>query len=148
MYFYLFMPLLSFSTFPSFLFSLSLSLSMPPLSSKQVGMEALRARSVRLTGYLEQLITSELSGVIRIFSPSEPSRRGCQLSLSFFALDRLPGLDMDSIVQQLAQRGVVCDARKPNVMRVAPTPLYNTFEDIFLFVSALKEVLGLTANRR
>ena len=109
-----------------------------------MGIESLRKKSIRLTGYLEQLLISELSELVAIFTPKDPNQRGCQLSITI-ALDRLDkalGIEsVDDIVVKLKEKGVICDARKPDVMRVAPAPLYNSFEDVFLFVSALKSVL-------
>jgi len=99
------------------------------------GMDRLRAKSLMLTAYLEQLLTSELSSEVTIFTPTDPARRGCQLSLSF-------SQNLDSVFEKIQAKGVICDVRKPNVMRVAPTPLYNSFSDVYEFVSILKESLG------
>eukprot|EP01038_Epipyxis_sp_PR26KG_P005695 gene5695-7861_t len=102
------------------------------------GMEKLREKSIQLTGYLESLIRSELSSKIEIFTPSDPNQRGCQLSLSF--IDLTEGIE--EIVEKLKSKGVICDSRKPNVMRVAPTPLYNTFTDVYRFVAIMKDILS------
>jgi len=127
----------------------------------QAGMEALRKKSLLLTGYLEQLLQSELADEVHIFTPSDPEARGCQLSLSFRAC--MPSSlemgsaaagsdssaaaagqkDIDSILTALQSEGVMCDARKPNVIRIAPTPLYNSFRDVYDFVSILKTILLL-----
>ena len=62
--------------------------------------------------------------------------------VNIFPADDMGAEELDRIISQLKEKGgVICDARKPNVIRVAPTPLYNSFEDIFLFVQALKSVL-------
>ena len=98
------------------------------------GMDKLRAKSLHLTGYLEQLILSHLKDEVTIFTPTDPNRRGCQLSLSF----KNP---IDKVHEEMSSRGFICDVRKPNVMRVAPTPLYNSFRDVYEFVKDLKEVL-------
>lgn len=99
-------------------------------------MEVLRARSEVLTGYLEHLLLTEIpAGEVTIFTPREPAQRGCQLSLSFRQ-------DLDAVFSQLQAAGIVCDVRKPNVMRVAPAPLYNSAEDVRQFVAALKTALS------
>lgn len=100
----------------------------------------LRKKSIDLTGYLEHLLqsnpfylppsqfppsqaTDRLS--FTIITPSEPSRRGCQLSLLFS-----PESSMQPIFDRLRNRGILGDERKPGVIRFGPTPLYNTFEDV------------------
>lgn len=83
----------------------------------------------------------ELHEEVEIFTPREVSRRGCQLSLAFRAFPSTQLLDIDLVVKELKKNGIICDARKPNVMRVAPTPLYNSFEDVYRFVQVLKHVL-------
>lgn len=98
------------------------------------GMEPLRAKSLLLTGYLEYLLRQELDSHAKIFTPSDPEQRGCQLSLSF-------NIDLDEVLKRLGAMGVMCDIRRPSCMRVAPTPLYNSFSDIYEFVKALKSVL-------
>eukprot|EP01039_Chlorochromonas_danica_P000153 gene154-162_t len=102
----------------------------------------LREKSILLTAYLEVLLMKELHEEVEIFTPREVSRRGCQLSLAFrpFAPNQLL-VDIDLVVKELKKNGIICDARKPNVMRVAPTPLYNSFEDVYRFVQVLKQVL-------
>lgn len=99
-------------------------------------MEQLRAKSVKLTGYLETLLRSELADDVTIFTPSDPAQRGCQLSICFTKCS-----DVESINKRLKTKGVIVDTRKPNVMRVAPAPLYNSFEDVWRFVHLLKETL-------
>jgi kynureninase len=93
-------------------------------------MQRLREKSIQLTGYLEFLLINDVPA-IKIFTPSDPSRRGCQLSLSCDG-------DLDKLLDHLKRHGVVCDSRKPNVIRIAPCPLYNTFTDVYDFVSILK----------
>ena len=116
-------------------------------------MESLRSKSVRLTAYLEQLLLAELPDMVTIFTPSDPNQRGCQLSLTVRLSSPTKadgqgieggdgGVELDRVITQLKEiGGVICDARKPNVIRVAPAPLYNSFEDIYLFVLALKSIL-------
>ncbi|MEK6676297.1 MAG: kynureninase [Planctomycetota bacterium] len=96
----------------------------------QAGMEALREKSVRLTGYLEFLIDRLGPSRFEIITPREPSARGCQLSM--LVHDRPKELHSALLAQ-----GVVCDFREPNVIRVAPTPLYNTFHEGWTFAEVL-----------
>ncbi|MFC6996855.1 kynureninase [Rufibacter roseus] len=94
----------------------------------EAGMEALRAKSEGLTGYLEFLINSlnQPKEDLEIITPSEPSARGCQLSL-------LVNRNGRQLFETLMANGFILDWREPNVIRVAPTPLYNTFEDVYRF---------------
>ncbi|GAA4350958.1 kynureninase [Hymenobacter saemangeumensis] len=89
------------------------------------GMTALRRKSEQLTGYLEYLI--EQLGLPRtrleIITPADPAQRGCQLSLLVHERGR-------ELFDFLAARGIIADWREPNVIRLAPVPLYNTFEDV------------------
>jgi len=97
-------------------------------------MPALRRKSELLTAYLEYLIND--IGVsednLEIITPADPAQRGCQLSLLVHQNGR-------SVFDKLTQAGVILDWREPNVIRVAPTPLYNTFEDVFCFAEILKK---------
>ncbi|MBL8747332.1 MAG: kynureninase, partial [Phycisphaerae bacterium] len=91
----------------------------------EVGMDALRQKSLRLTAFLERIIleASEASGGrFRVITPSEPDRRGCQLSIEVAG-------DAEGMLRALHAGGAVCDFRRPNVIRVAPTPMYNSFRD-------------------
>lgn len=102
-----------------------------------VGMPALRQKSLRLTGLLEMLLKHELKeGSFTQITPTDPTQRGCQLSI----LMKTDG-DIKDINSEMADRGIICDVRQPDVMRVAPTPMYNRFMDVWNFVHALKEVL-------
>ncbi|KAI0720958.1 kynureninase [Cerioporus squamosus] len=118
------------------------------------GMQALRARSERLTGYLEALLRRsrfyaapgeafdkpQRDAVrVTIISPENVGERGAQLSLVFLPTGR--GV-MPRVLKGLEARGVVGDSRKPDVIRLAPAPLYNTFEDVERAVSVLDEVLA------
>lgn len=93
---------------------------------EQAGMKALRKKSELLTGYLEFLLNNKISENIKIITPSEKSDRGCQLSLRI----NKGGKDL---YDKLMKNGVVCDWREPDVIRVAPVPLYNSFEDVWKF---------------
>ena len=92
----------------------------------QAGMEALRAKSLQLTAFLERVLDEADKGrnMYRIITPRDPAARGCQLSL--LTDDRGKAL-----FDYLAEHGVVADWREPNVIRFAPTPLYNSFEDVW-----------------
>jgi kynureninase len=97
---------------------------------EEAGMDALRAKSERLTGYLEFLLATEGKEKVRIGTPSQPPRRGCQLSLEIDG-------DARGVQRELAARGIVCDFREPNVVRAAPVPLYNTFHDVWTLARVL-----------
>lgn len=97
-------------------------------------MPRLREKSVMLTAYLETLIDRELPGRVHILTPRDPAQRGCALSLVFKD-------DVEKVHKGISARGVICDLRKPDVMRIAPVPLYNTFRDVRDFVVLLKEEL-------
>ena len=114
-------------------------LSMTPLVAAlgvfdDVGMPAIRARSVRLTAYLEQLLVGEPGEAsLRVVTPSDPEARGCQLSVSVAGV-------LPEIAQSLrARHGVVCDVRPPDVVRLAPAPLFCTFHDCWRAARALRE---------
>ena len=96
----------------------------------RVGMSALREKSVKLTSYLEYLIDTLLAGSVSIITPTTSRDRGAQLSLVFSG-------DAEEIHRSISKEGVICDLRKPSVMRIAPTPLYNSFTDVLDFVNLL-----------
>jgi kynureninase len=105
----------------------------------EVGMPALRKKSIELTAYLEYVLgeVRKNTGVqLEIITPSKPEERGAQLSVI------VPGAQK-SLVARLWDKGVVVDWREPNVIRMAPTPMYNSFEDVFsfgeVFTALLKE---------
>ena len=98
------------------------------------GMRALRVKSENLTGYLEMLLNSIRNDRISVVTPTDPKQRGCQLSI------RVADADKD-LFNALTERGVIADWRGPDVIRVAPAPLYNSFSDVFRFVEILKECL-------
>jgi len=102
----------------------------------KVGMEALRAKSLKLTAFMESVV-NELSGsegIFEIITPAEPANRGCQLSIFCHKNGK-------ALFDALTAEGVIADWREPNVIRVAPVPLYNTFEDVYHFGRILKEAL-------
>ncbi len=96
----------------------------------KAGMKSLREKSEKLTGYMEYLIEQKGGNIIEIITPKDINQRGCQLSL------RTKG-EGKKLHQKLLDRGVVCDWREPDVIRVAPVPLYNTFSDVYNFVEIL-----------
>jgi kynureninase len=115
-------------------------LALAPLSAslaifEQVGMEALRRKSEGLTGYLDRLLRRLPAGQLEILTPREPSERGCQLSIRVRR-------NAAEIVGALTMAGVVADVREPDVVRVAPVPLYNTFHEVWRFARLLRACLG------
>ncbi|MGH8399511.1 MAG: kynureninase [Gammaproteobacteria bacterium] len=101
-----------------------------------IGMPALREKSLQLTGYLDFLLRERLRDQVDIITSADPAERGCQLSLRVHA-------DRDrarSIYETLEQRGVTCDWREPDVIRLAPVPLYNRYADVYNFVEILSEL--------
>jgi len=98
-------------------------------------MKLLRQKSEKLTSYLESLIKSKLGGYIEIITPASPQYRGCQLSLRMLK-------PINDITKILHKQGVISDWREPNVIRVAPVPLYNSFEDCNNFVQILNNILN------
>jgi len=107
---------------------------------QKAGMAALRQKSVEMTAYLEELIQSELRDSLEIITPSDPERRGCQLSLRVLA-GREAGR---ALFEQLEKAGTIPDWREPDVIRVAPVPMYNRFEDCWQFVNQVKGFLAIT----
>ena len=98
------------------------------------GMEALRGKSRLLTGYMAFLMDSLGEARVRIITPGNPDERGCQLSLVVSEKGR-------QVYDALSAAGVVCDWREPDVIRVAPVPLYNTFEEIYRFYEILRALV-------
>lgn len=92
----------------------------------QAGMPALRHKSLALTAYLESLVRRLAGEELAIVTPGEPERRGCQLSVRVKA-----GAQRGrQVFQSLAARGLIGDWREPDIIRLAPVPLYNGFEDV------------------
>jgi kynureninase len=96
-------------------------------------MEEIRKKSLSITGYLEHLLLacppngSPEDNPFTLITPSNPAERGAQLSLRL-----KPGL-LDKVLHHLEENGVVIDERKPDVIRVAPAPLYNTYTEVWQF---------------
>jgi kynureninase len=102
---------------------------------EEAGMERLREKSIILTGYFEFLIHAIGNDKVSIITPADPDERGCQLSL---VINDQKG---KKVFDDLSSQGIVVDWREPDVIRAAPVPLYNTFEDIYTFCSYLKNAL-------
>ena len=103
---------------------------------EEAGMSVLREKSLKLTGYLEYLLSEIRDERISVITPSNPPERGCQLSIRVRAADK-------SLFEAISSRGVIADWREPDVIRVAPVPLYNSFSDVFHFAEILKACLIL-----
>ncbi|MCB0326830.1 MAG: kynureninase [Bdellovibrionales bacterium] len=99
----------------------------------EVDLGQLREKSVRLTRFLEEGLIGHCKKSIKILTPNDSNRRGAQLSLCF------PD-EGKEMFDSLQQHDVVCDWREPNVIRVAPTPLYTRYEDVFRFVEILNKI--------
>jgi len=103
----------------------------------QAGMKRLRKKSMMLTGYLEYLL-KEVDASERyytIITPADPASRGCQLSV-------LMKRNGKSVYRKLLAAGVMADWREPDVIRLAPVPLYNSFEDVFRFAKIFRQILA------
>lgn len=100
----------------------------------EAGFENLRKKSMELTGYLEFLMDEMKNDSVRVITPRNPEERGCQLSIQVKNADR-------RLHDKLTATGVISDWREPDVIRIAPTPLYNSFEDVFRFAQKLKSIL-------
>lgn len=99
----------------------------------EVGMDQLAEKSMYLTAYTEFLLKQITNVKFEIITPSDPLQRGCQLSLLFKSKGK-------EVFEALQKNGVIADWREPNVIRIAPTPLYNSFEDVYTFYEILKGV--------
>jgi kynureninase len=115
-------------------------LSMAPLRAslaifEETGMDALRQKSIKLTSYLQFLLESEPDEQSKkqytVITPRQADQRGCQLSI-------LVREHPKELFAKLEAAGVKCDFREPNVIRAAPTPLYNTFHEVWRFADILR----------
>lgn len=118
-------------------------LSLAPLAASlalfdRAGVDALRAKSERLTAYLEYLLVARLGERVRILTPREREARGCQLSLRL----EVPRETAARVPARLREAGAVVDWREPAILRMAPAPLYNRFRDVYDAVDALAEALA------
>jgi kynureninase len=101
----------------------------------EVGMEALQAKARNLTAYLEYLLNDIQSELIEIITPTNKNERGSQLSIRVIHSNK-------TLFKEIKKKGVIADWREPDVIRVAPVPLYNSYTDVFRFVEILKEALN------
>jgi len=121
---------------PPILSTAPLRASLPLFAS--AGMSALRAKSQRLTAYLEQLLKQRSGEHLKLVTPAEPAQRGCQLSVRL-----LDGAQRGrQVFQALSRRGVIADWREPDIIRLAPVPLYNSYEDVLRGAWHLSEILS------
>jgi kynureninase len=104
----------------------------------EVGMEALRRKSERLTGYLEYTIdalANEFADAnISIITPRDPAQRGCQISINVAGRQR-------ELFDDMLKASVIGDFREPSVIRLAPVPLYNSFLDVYRFGQRMRRLL-------
>ena len=98
------------------------------------GIAPLREKSLKLTAYFQQRLEQTLGDRVNIITPADADQRGCQLSFE------LVGGEGREVQDKLESRGMMTDWREPNVIRAAPVPLYNSFEDVYRFVDALNEL--------
>ena len=109
----------------------------------EVGMKALREKSEKLTGYLEYTVDSLASefpdALISVITPREPEQRGSQISINIAGRER-------KLFDDMIAEGVIADFREPCVIRIAPMPLYNSFQDVFTFGSVMRKLLGQGAR--
>ena len=102
------------------------------------GLAVLRQKSEQQISYLDYLLDTVLAGRVESITPRAMEERGCQFAINVTA----PGADGRAVFEQLEAADVICDWRKPNVIRVAPVPLYNSFADIHRFVTVLDGILS------
>lgn len=121
-------------------------LSNPPILSmaairasldifNEVGMDKLIEKSKTLTGYFEFLLHQLGEKTIKIITPNNPNQRGCQLSIQVKNANK-------SLHHKLTDAGVISDWREPDVIRCAPVPLYNSYQDVYLLVERLKAIIN------
>ncbi len=107
---------------------------------EEAGMDRLHAKRKKLSGYLHYILNGINSGqtekIIEIITPPEERERGCQ-PVSILMLQK-----GKEVFSELTRQGVVADWREPNVIRVAPVPLYNTFEDVWKFGEIVREAIS------
>jgi kynureninase len=102
---------------------------------ERAGLDRLRSKSIALTGYLQSEIEAGLGDLVELVTPRDPEARGCQLSIR---LRRAPDAARRCF-ERLTAAGVVGDWREPDVLRLAPSPLYNSFRDVAFAAAALTE---------
>ena len=105
----------------------------------EVGMQALREKSEKLTGYLEytiDLLAEEFPDAsISMITPRNVHQRGSQLSMNVAGRER-------QLFDDMIAEGVIADFREPCIIRIAPVPLYNSFQDVFTFGKVMRKLLA------
>lgn len=111
---------------------------------QQAGIKNLRRKSALLTGFMEYLLKQiDTDGkYFSIITPSNPKDRGCQLSIRMKQDACLPDRQGRKVFDKIMKAGVLTDWREPDVIRVAPVPLYNTFVEVFRFSEIFKKALA------
>lgn len=104
----------------------------------QAGLTALREKSIRMTGFLAGHLRDAQAQQVEILTPDSVAQRGCQLSLRL----RHGAQRARAVFDRLTRMDVICDWREPDVIRIAPVPLYNSYEDCALFVDRLGEAIA------
>lgn len=104
----------------------------------EAGMNNLRNKALRLTAYLEYLLQQIPGDKINIITPSNPLERGCQLSIQVKDADK-------RLFDAITAAGVIADWREPDVIRVAPVPLYNSYADCYHFTQILEQQIAAIA---
>jgi kynureninase len=116
--------------------------SLAPLLSslelfQRAGLAKLRKKSMQLTQYLQMQLAAELGERVEMLTPADPEARGAQLSLRLRPTPREPA----ALLAALNAAGVIADLREPDVLRLAPVPLYNRFQDVYIAVRALRDAI-------
>jgi kynureninase len=101
---------------------------------EEAGMNNLRAKAISLTAYLEELVHTLGDKVVNIITPADPAQRGSQLSIQVKNADK-------ALFHKITAEGVIADWREPDVIRVAPVPMYNSYEDVYRFYTILKSAV-------
>ena len=101
----------------------------------EVGIKKLTKKSKKLTGYFEFLLNQLGQDSIKIITPSNPEERGCQLSIQVKNANK-------NLHNKLTEAGVISDWREPDVIRCAPVPFYNSFQDVYNLIEKLKAILN------
>jgi kynureninase len=116
---------------------------------KQTSIAQLREKSLKITKYLEDMLDhlaseqdKSIGRCFSIITPRNPEQRGAQISVLLN-----PGL-LDSVMESLEKAGVVVDERRPDVIRVAPAPLYNSYLDVFNFIQVFRQACEQAVNAR
>ncbi|GMM33510.1 kynureninase [Saccharomycopsis crataegensis] len=142
--------------------SLDVFKSVSPTGDMSESRSILREKSIELTKFLEKILTSSkyylkpedtfpnteiTKPLFTIITPNDPTQRGAQLSLLFFPLSQISEKNvMEMTFEKIRSSGIIGDERRPNVIRLAPAPLYNTFQEIVYIGEKLNEALDEIAK--